>query len=34
MSTRVEGGESARVKSPKTKPDGGEKGVGLIHWRT
>ena len=33
-STRVEGGESARVKGPKTTPGGVEKGVGLMRRRT
>jgi len=29
-----EGGESARVKGPKTTPDGVEKGAGLVRRRT
>ena len=33
-STRVEGGESARVKGLKTTPDGVERGVGLMRRRT
>jgi len=31
---RVEGGVSARVKGPKTRPTGGEKMVGLMHCKT
>jgi len=32
--TRIEGGKSARVKGPKTMPDRGEKGAGLMCRRT